>query len=152
MRDLRVADIRLVGGVVEDDGALLAGVGHPLRQRLLGDDGARRVVRVAQVDEIDRPIRQRRAEAVLGGTRQVDEAVVAAGALVQGAGAPGHHVAVDVDRIDRVGEGHHTVGGKQLLDIGGVALGAVTDEHILARKRHATGAKSCVTICSARKS
>src|SRR6266498_605764 len=47
------------------------------------------------------------------------------------AGRYGHHVTVDVHGVHRVREGHHAIGGEDLLDIGGVALGAVADEDLV---------------------
>ncbi len=87
------------------------------------------VVGEAQVDQVDLGLGQVRDEPVVAGAVQVDDALVAP--VDHGAGAAGHHVGVQVDRVDRVGDGDGDVGGEDLLDVAGVALGAVADEHLV---------------------
>ena len=53
MRDVRVLDVGFVGGVEEDESIVLQRVVHPLSQFLLGDDGTRGVVGIAEVDDFD---------------------------------------------------------------------------------------------------
>ena len=46
-------------------------------------------------------------------------------------GAAGHHVTVEVDGVDRVGDGDAHVFGEEFLDVRDVALGAVTHEDVV---------------------
>ena len=136
-----LADEGLVGGVEQDDRLVLAGVLHPAGQRGARQHRAGGVVGRAEVDEVDLPVGQRRVEAVLGGGGQVDQPAVAA-AGVGGAGAAGHDVGVDVDRVDRVGHRHHVVDGEDLLHVARVALGAVGDEHLVGGDLRRPGGRS----------
>ena len=54
MGDLRILDVGLIGGIVEDQGIVLQGVVHPLAQFLLANDRSRGVVGIAEIDDIDR--------------------------------------------------------------------------------------------------
>src|SRR5690606_29477323 len=74
MRDRRIRDERLVGGIEEDHRTALAREGDPARELLLRRGGAGRVVRRAEIDEVDLLLRKIRDEAVLGGRRHVDDA------------------------------------------------------------------------------
>ena len=78
VRRAGIADVGLVRGVEEDDGArACARTSTQRRQRGARQHGAGRVVGRAEVDEVDRPVGQRGLEAVLGRARQVDEPGVA---------------------------------------------------------------------------
>jgi hypothetical protein len=57
--------------------------------------------------------------------------------LVGVAGAADHDVGVVVDRVDRVADGDDVVQGKDVEDVGAVALGAVGDEHLLGLEGNA---------------
>jgi hypothetical protein len=136
VRDGRVADVRLVRRVVQDDGAALARVVDPLLERRARHDRAGRVVGIAEVDEVDGPVRQAGQEAVVRGAGKVDDPIEASGG-VGGAGAAGHDVAVQVDRIDRIGQRDHAVGREDLLDVGDVGLRAVADDDLVGGDLHA---------------
>src|SRR2546430_5355764 len=60
-----------------------------------------------------------------------------ASGLVEGAGPPGHDVAVDVHGIHGVHDGDDTVGSEDLLDVGAVALAAIADEDLVGADRDA---------------
>jgi hypothetical protein len=45
--------------------------------------------------------------------------------------APRHHIRVEVDRVDRVGDGDADVLGEDLLDVAAIALGPVGDEDLV---------------------
>ncbi len=126
----RIAHERLVGRIEEDDRLVLLGPGHPARKRCARHHGAGRVIGRAEIDKVHAGFGQGRIESVLRGGGQVDQARVAA-FVVGRAGAARHHVGVDVHRIDRVGHGHHAVERKDLLHVGGVALGSVGDEDLI---------------------
>jgi hypothetical protein len=86
------------------------------------------------------PVGERGLEAVLRRARQVDETRIAP-ALVGGPGAPRHHVAVRVDGVDGIHEGHDAFGREELLDVGAVALAAIADEDLVQAEPHAEGAE-----------
>ena len=56
----------------------------------------------------------------------------------------GHDVGVDVDRIDRIGDGDDVVGGEDVQDVAAVALGAVGDEDLVGGDVAAAARKSCL--------
>ena len=136
VRDLRVGDEGLVGGVEEDHAVIGIGVVDPLLQLGLAGHGAGRVVGEAEVDDVHLACRQRRDETVGLVARHVDHVGVVP--LVVGlAGAADHDVGVVVDRVDRVADGDDVVQGEDVQDVGAVALGAVGDKHLLRLEAHA---------------
>ncbi len=136
VRDLRVGDERLVGGVKEDHAVVGIGVIDPLLQLGLAGHGAGRVVGEAEIDNVHLLRRQRRDETVGLVARHVDDVLVIP--LVIGfAGAADHDVGVVVDRVDRVADGDDVVQGEDVEDVGAVALGAVGDEHLLGLQGNA---------------
>jgi hypothetical protein len=136
VRHVLVRDVRLIRGVVEDHGLVCVRVIDPPRKRIARRHGARRIVRIAEIDEIDAAIGQRGLEVVFRDARQVDHAGVAGG-RIRRAGAPGDHVGVGIHRIDGIHYADHALGGENLLKIGAVALAAVADEDLVRSQRHA---------------
>src|ERR1044071_479529 len=69
MRDLRVADVGLVGSIVENDRLMLPRIVDPARQ--LGPRGYRasRVIGKAKINDVDRIARRLRDEGVFGSAR-----------------------------------------------------------------------------------
>ena len=104
MRDRRVADVGLVGRIEEDDRLVRARVFHPRLELRARGHGAGRVVRKAEVNDVHLLCGRLGDEAVLRGALQIDEAGVRA-ALIRLAGVAGHDVRIDIDGIDRVGDG-----------------------------------------------
>lgn len=88
---------------------------------------------VAQVDEVYAVLGQFRHKAVLFRTGQVGD-VAPRAAFLQHASSSAHDVAVHVDRIDGVGDGHAVVPAQQFADASRVALGAVVDEDFGGRE------------------
>src|SRR5690606_29768863 len=115
------ADEGLVGGVVEDDGTVLAGVSHPSGELLTGGGGPGRVVRIAEVDQIHLLFGNGRDEIVFRCARQVDETAVGP-AVVGFAGVAGHHIGVHVDRIDGIGDGDAVARPEDVENVAGVAF------------------------------
>jgi len=128
--NLRIADVGLIGGIIEDEGVVLQGVVHPLAQLLLSDDGARGVVGVAQVDDVDgTAFGQLWHKAILGGGGQI--AHVGPASVAVGAAATNHHVGVDVNGIDGVSDADEVIPMQQLLEVASVALGTVVYENLV---------------------
>ena len=127
--ELRVADEGLVGGVEEDDGAVALGVFDPRGELGPRGDGPGGIVGKTEVDQVRR-LRGRRGHVAVGGRGiEIKDALVAAVAVV--AGAAGHDVGVEIDRIDGIGNGDAGVGGEDFLNVAAVALGAVGDEDLV---------------------
>ena len=97
----------------------------------------RRIVGKAQVDQVHRLGGQVGNEAIFRGAVQIDNALVAA--VPERSTAAGHHIGVQVDRIDRVGDGNANIGGKDFLNVAGVAFGPVADENFIGVDVRATG-------------
>ena len=136
--DLRVADVGLVGAVEEDDGLVGPGVGDPRFELGARGDGAGRVVGEAQVDQVRRGGGDGGHIAVGGGAFEVGDAGVAA--VEVGAGAAGHDVGININRIHGVGDGKlEALGGEDFLDVAAVALGAVGDEDFVGVDLRAAG-------------
>ena len=123
---------RLVCGVEEDKRLIGVRPVYPLLKLLLRGDCASRVVRIAEVYDV-RALGQFRAghKAVRRVTRQVDESRVAP-AVVR-ARTAGHHVRVDIDRIDGIADSDLDIVAEKLLYVAAVALRAVGDEYLVGR-------------------
>ena len=110
----------LIGGIKEEDRVVLLCEAYPLREALAVIDGAGRVVRAAEVNDVGPILRCReRQEAVLFGRHRVDDLPT------------GHHVGVDVDRIDRIGDKHRVVFIEEIQDVAEIRLCAIRDEDLV---------------------
>lgn len=69
-------------------------------------------------------------EAVAGAAGEVNDFRVGTG-LVRLAGVAGHDVRIDIDRIDRVGDGDFVFVAEHVEDVPAIALRAVADEHLV---------------------
>jgi hypothetical protein len=95
-----------------------------------GDGGAGGIIGKAQVDQVRGDLRATFGdESVFGVAVQVDNAIVAS--IPIRSRAAGHDIGVQVDRVDRVGNGNAGIGVENLLDIPRIALGAVADEYFV---------------------
>ncbi len=125
----RVGDIRLVGGVEQDQRAAALGKLHEAGKLLAGQHGAGRVVRIAQVQEVHRGVRQIGHERVAGVAGQGDE--IGPRTVFVMTESAGHGVGVDVRRVNRVGHRDARIGGQQFGQRRGVGLRAVGDENFV---------------------
>ena len=132
-----VADVGLIGRVVEEDGLMLLRVGDPGGELRPGGDGAGGVVRETEVDEVGGDGRDRRDVAIGRGAVQVGHPFIATVDI--GARPPGHDVGVDVDGIYRIGDRQAGVAGEDFLDVAAVALGPVRDEDLVGLDPAAAG-------------
>ena len=73
--------------------------------------------------------------AISNGTSNSTGASAVGSAVVGLSGPSGHHVGVDVDRVDRVRHRDAAVGAEDLLDVAGVLLAAVRDEDLAGLRR-----------------
>ena len=139
MGDILLADESLIGGVVEDDGAVGVGVVHPRLQLLPGGYRAGGVVGEAEVDDVHLLTRGNRGKAVLLHTGHVDQLVPSAQLLLVVTGPAGHGVGIHIDRVHRVAHRHHVVQTEDVANVAAVALGAVGDKDLLRLDVHAPG-------------
>ena len=136
MRNAGSRNVRLVRGVEEDDRTVPLGIIDPAGQGLPRRHGSRRIIRIAQIDEIDVRRRKCRYEVVFGCDGEINESREPA-RLVGLSGPSGHHIRVDVDRIDGIRDGDNVLGSEDIEDISRVALRTVGDENLIGRNRHA---------------
>ena len=134
----RVLDEGLIGGVKQDQGLVGPGVVHPLLQLGPAGPGAGGVIGEAEVDQVHRAGGQRCREVVGGADRQVGKTAVLA-CPIGVAGVARHHVAVYINRINRIGYGNAVVGAEDVEDVAAVALGAIGDEDLLGTDVTAAG-------------
>ena len=129
MRQVGIADERLVRGVEEDDRPMAPGVLDPGGQLRAGGRGAGGIVGETEVDEVGRLGRRRRHVGIGRRRVEIKDPLVTAVALVTGSSR--HDIGVEVDRIHRIGNGDAGVLGEDLLDIAAVALRPVRDEDLV---------------------
>ena len=133
---LGIGDVGLVGCVVEDDALVLDGIVHPLAKLVLGDDGASGIVGITEVDHVYTVVGNLGCEVVAFIAGHVHH--IAPVSVLEDARASYHHIAVDVDRINGVGDADVVVPSQYLLYVAGVALGSVVDKHLVDIEMDAT--------------
>jgi len=137
VRKRGVLDVGVVGRVEDDHGVARPGPRDPGLEVRARGDGARGVVRRAEVDEVDALGRRARHEAVRLVAGQVEDPRIAPVGAAR-TGTPSHHVGVDVDRVDRIRHRDARVRAEDLLDVPAVLLAAVRDEDLVGRDLDAT--------------
>ena len=142
VRDVRIADIRFVGSIVENDGVVVKRIAHPLLQFLLREHCSRGVIGIAEIYHVNTMVRYLRHEIVLRRAWQVVD--VAPASVLQHSGTTAHHVRVDVYGIDRVGHADGIVPTYYLADVARIALSSVIDEHL--RRVNLDAARSEVVL------
>ena len=110
----------LISGIINDDGVLCVGVVHPLLQLLLAVGSTGGVVGRAEVNEV-------RMDTLVG---HGAEAVLLGGGSIDDLPA-GHNVGVHIDGVHGVRDEHDVVLRENVLKVGTVALGAVSDEDLI---------------------
>ncbi len=125
-----IADVGFVGGVVEEEGAVVEGVADPGSELIGGGGGAGGVVGGAEVDEVDGFFGDLRDESVRGVAREVADSLVGA-MLIGGSGVSGHDVGIHVDGVDGVGDGDAVTVSEDVEDVGAIAFGAVGDKDLV---------------------
>ena len=128
MGNIVIVDVSLVGGIEDDERIVSQRIVDPLLQLVARERGACRVIGIAQVDQVDAVVGDGWDKAVCGGAGQVSN-VAPASVFAQRTGTPAHHVAVDIGRIDRIGDAHTVIPTQEFADIARVALRPVADEY-----------------------
>ena len=127
MRQGRIADERFIGRVKKDESLMGLGEIDPLGQGFTADCRSGRVVWKTKIYKVNRFCGEGRQKVIVRGAGHIDNATVAA--VLIDTGASRHHIGIKIDWIDRIGYGDFNVGGKKLLDIGGIAFRSVADEN-----------------------
>ena len=95
----------------------------------LGGDRACGIVGEAKVNQVGRSVRHGGHVTVGGGGIEVGDARVTT--VDVGTGASRHDVGVDINGINRIGDGEADVRGEDLLDVAAIALRTVGDEDLV---------------------
>ena len=135
MRNLFILDVGLISSIVENERVVLQGVVHPLAQLFLGNHRSRGVVGVAKIDHIHPLIRNLRNEVVLGITGHVDH--IRPSTVLLNTCPSDHHIRVDIDGIDRIGNANGVIPAHQFLNVSRITLGTVVDEHLVTVEMNA---------------
>ena len=131
VRHILLGNVRLIGRVIDNDRSDLVGIIHPFLELRLRDGRSSRIIGKTQIDNVRSLFRKLRRKIRLLRTRHIDH--IAPGLLIRiiGSCAPRHHIRIHIDRIDRVAYSDLIILRKDLLDIAGIALGSVRDEHLI---------------------
>ena len=124
----RIPDEGLVGRIIDDEGPVAAGIVHPGGQGIPVQHRAGGIVGVAEIDDVGHRSGEVPHEIVGFRAGQVDE--VAPAIARPPARAARHGIGIHIDGIDRIRDRHTAGKGEQLLDVGHIALGSVTDEDL----------------------
>ena len=130
MGQIGILDERFVRGIKQDQGLVGTGVVHPCLELRLRRDSAGGVVGIAEVDQVNRFTGNLRCKPVVGADRQVGEAAITT-VIARLACAASHHIAVDVNRIHRIGHCNAIATPKDVENIAAVAFGAIRDKDLL---------------------
>ena len=130
VRDVGIADIGFVGGIVEQDRAMLKCVGHPGFKLPARCNGSGRIVREAEIDDIDLLCRNLRHKSILRRAFQIGDSLVGT-ILASLTRMSRHDIRIDIDGIDRIHDGDPVVRAQDIKNIAPVALGAVGNEDLI---------------------
>ena len=105
---------------------------------MLGDDSTRGIIGIAKVDDIDMSssLGYLRHESIFRHTRHIDD--VGPTSLLKYSASANHHVRVDIDGIDGVGDTDEIVPMKYLLEIARVGFCSIIDEYLVNVEVYAT--------------
>ena len=104
-------------------------ISHPSGQLGPCGYGAGWVIREAEINEVSRYGGWGRDVPVRRSGFEVGDSSVAS--VIIYPGATGHDVGVDVNGIDRIGDGEAGIGGEDFLDVGDVAFRAIADKDLI---------------------
>ena len=137
MRDVGVLYVSLIGSIKEYERVILQGVVYPLAHLVLSNHRARRVVGIAQVDDLNRATcRYLGHKTVLSRYGHISH--VRPLAVAMRASPAYHHVGVDIDGIDGVGNTNIVVPVEQFLEVARIRLSTIVDEHLVDIQPHTT--------------
>ena len=131
-----------IGCVKQDERVVGEGIIHPFLQLRFGEGSARRIVRIAEVNDVDALVRNFGNEVVGGSAGHVGY-VAPLAVLFQYAGTSAHHVAVNIYGIDGIGDPHTVVMAEDVADVSRIAFRPVVDEYFLRAEMNAA---RCVIV------
>ena len=125
VRDLRILDERLVGGIKEDDRIGFVRVIHPCPQMCAREDCTRRIVRRADVDDVGMHGRIGQGQkAVLAARCGMDDLISC------------NDVRIDVGRIRGLHDENALISAEDVEDVAQLIACTARNEHILGSKLH----------------
>ena len=130
MRDLRIGDVGLIRCVEENDRSGAPSVIYPSFELFPGGDRTSWVVRKAEINEIDALFRDFRNKIVFLRAREINKPLVGA-RVVRGPSMTGHHVGVDVNRVNRIDDSDTILMAKNIQNIAAIAFGTVGDKNLI---------------------
>ena len=137
VRDVVILNVGLISGIVEDERVVVQGVIHPLAQFLFRDHRTCRVVGVAEIDDIHTTVWQCWNKTVLCIAWHIDD--IRPTAILLNTSPSYHHIRVDIDRIDGVGDTDAVVPAHEFLYVTRVTLCTIIDKDFIAVEMNATG-------------
>src|ERR1043166_978336 len=102
VRNLWIRDVSFICSIEEQNRAVPFGVFDPAPELLARRDRASRVVWEAKINKIDMFARRLGYEIVIRRARQINDPFVAA-IRTRGSGVPNHHVGIDINWVNRIG-------------------------------------------------
>ena len=138
MRYFRVSDKSFVRRVEQNYRFIGDGVIDPCFQLRFRSDRTGRIVRIAQVDDINVFGRQFRHKIIVSRTRHIDDIFIPP-LFQRPPGPPCHNIRIDIHRIHRIGHRDRIGKRKNLLEIARIAFGTVRDKYLRHIKVNAAG-------------
>ena len=132
MRNRRVGNVCFISRVEENDRVVGFGVIDELFQSLFRGHCSRRIVGVAQIQQIDFMVGQGGCKIVLGGNGQVDQTRITT-SVIRSPGSARHDIGVDIDGIDRVSHADHVSRTENIENVSGITLRTVRNEDFVSR-------------------
>jgi len=147
MRQFRISNKGFIRGIEENERLVGLRIINPCLKLFTCGSRACRIVREAEVDEVNRLRRQLRDKSIRLRTVQIDKPFVTPlGVLPCTAG---HDVGIHIDRVNGIGNGNRQLIGEQLLNIGGIALRTVAHKDLIGRHICSAGLKIIDRKCLA---
>ena len=131
VRNAFFTDICLISSIVDDHCMILICIIHPLLQLCLGDRGTGRIIREAEIDQIRYFRRKLGCIPVCCRTGHVDHIAPETCCLVIGSRTSCHNICIYINGINRIAYCDPCILCKDLLDICGIALGAVGHKDLI---------------------
>ena len=130
MRNFRVRNVRLVSGIEQQKRVMFARVGDPMRELRARCHSPGRIVRKTKIDQIDMFLWRLGNKIIFRRAWQIHEAFIAA-VLPTGPRVPSHHICVDIDRINRIGDGDLVLVAENVEDVAAIAFRTVRDKNFV---------------------
>ena len=127
----------LISGIEQNQSVVGECVVHPFFQLRLGQRCSRRIVRVAEVDDVNPLVRYLGNKVVFGGTGHVGH-VAPFAVFFQYSGTATHYVAVYIYRVDGVCHSHAVIVAEDIAYVARIAFGSIVYEYFRRAKMNAS--------------